>query len=91
MRGADALVSAIGFGAIVLEEKLIDAAVDAGVKRFLPSEYGVDNTNPAARKLCPVFDSKGAIIEYLKAKEDTGLTWTAVPTGLWLDWYVNTS
>lgn len=87
---ADALVSAIGFGAIALEEKLIDAAVEAGVKRFLPSEYGVNNTNPVARNLCPVFDSKGAVVEYLKAKEHTGLTWTAVPTGLWLDWYVNT-
>lgn len=69
-----------------MERKLIDAAVAAKVNRFLPSEYGVNNTNPVARSLCPVFDAKGAIIEYLKEKEPAGLTWTAVPTGLWLDW-----
>ncbi|KIW95756.1 uncharacterized protein Z519_02820 [Cladophialophora bantiana CBS 173.52] len=86
MQGQDAVISAIGFGAIVLEEKLVDAAVEAKVKRFLPSEYGVNNTNPPARALCPVFDAKGAIIEYLKQKESSGLSWTAVPTGLWLDW-----
>ncbi|EXJ57696.1 uncharacterized protein A1O5_12486 [Cladophialophora psammophila CBS 110553] len=86
MQGQDAVISAIGFGAIALEEKLVDAAVEAKVKRFLPSEYGVNNTNPPARALCPVFDAKGAIIEYLKQKESSGLSWTAVPTGLWLDW-----
>ncbi|KAJ9607408.1 hypothetical protein H2200_008481 [Cladophialophora chaetospira] len=86
LKGQDALISAIGFGAIDLEEKLIDAAIEAKVYRFLPSEYGVNNTNPVARALCPVFDSKGKVVEYLKTKESKGLTWTAVPTGLWLDW-----
>ncbi|OQV07596.1 hypothetical protein CLAIMM_12004 [Cladophialophora immunda] len=91
LRGQDAVVSAIGFGAIAVEEKLVDAAVEARVKRFLPSEYGVNNANPAARALCPVFDAKGAIIEYLKQKESSGLSWTAVPTGLWLDWTLDPS
>ena len=86
LQGQDALVSAIGFRAIALEQKLIDAAIDAGVRRFLPSEYGVNNANPPARELCPVFDAKGAIIDTLRQKEASGLTWTAVPTGLWLDW-----
>ncbi|KIW15389.1 hypothetical protein PV08_05435 [Exophiala spinifera] len=86
MDGADAVVSAIGFGSLAAEEKLIDAAIEAKVKRFLPSEYGVNNTRPSARALCPVFDAKGGIIDLLKSKESTGLTWTAVPTGLWLDW-----
>ncbi|EXJ95291.1 saccharopine dehydrogenase [Capronia coronata CBS 617.96] len=86
LHGQDALVSAIGFSAIALEEKLIAAAVEAGVKRFLPSEYGVNNTYPPARALCPVFDAKGAVIDLLREKEETGLTWTAVPNGLWLDW-----
>lgn len=67
---------------------MIDAAVEAGVRRFLPSEYGVDNTNPAARELSPVFEKKGATIEYLQSEEGSGLEWTAVPTGMWLDWYV---
>ena len=86
LQGQDVLISAIGFGAVSLERNLIDAAIDAKVKRFLPSEYGVNNTDPAARALCPVFDAKGEIIKLLREKESTGLTWTAVPTGLWLDW-----
>jgi hypothetical protein len=86
LRGQDALISAIGFDAIALEEKLIDAAIEAKIKRFFPSEYGVNNTHPEARKLSPIFGSKADIIEQLRAKESTGLTWTAVPTGLWLDW-----
>ncbi len=86
LRGQDALISTIGFGAITLEEKLIDAAIEAKVQRFLPSEYGVNNTDLTARALCPVFDGKGSVIDALKSKEAMGLTWTAVPTGLWLDW-----
>lgn len=86
LQGQDALISAIGFGAIALEERLIEAAIEAGVERFLPSEYGVNNTFPAARALCPVFDAKGTIIDLLRSKEASGLAWTAVPTGLWLDW-----
>jgi hypothetical protein len=86
LAGRDALISAIGFAAIALQKSLIEAAIDAKVKRFFPSEYGVNNTNPAARKVSPVFESKGATIEYLKSKESVGLSWTAVPTGLWLDW-----
>jgi saccharopine dehydrogenase-like NADP-dependent oxidoreductase len=87
LRGQDAVVSALGFEGKPTEKALIDAAIEAGVKRFLPSEYGVDNTNPATSGLSPVFRRKADIIEYLKSKEATGLTWTAVPTGMWLDWY----
>ncbi|KAK5209497.1 hypothetical protein LTR99_007741 [Exophiala xenobiotica] len=86
--GADVLVSAVGSGGdiVAVEEKLIDAAIEANIRRFLPSEYGLNNTHPAARALCPIFDAKGRVVEILKEKEHTGLTWTAVPTGLWLDW-----
>ncbi|EXJ64300.1 hypothetical protein A1O7_00636 [Cladophialophora yegresii CBS 114405] len=85
LQGQDVVISAIGFGALSLERNLIDAATDAGVKRFFPSEYGVNNTHSAARALCPVFNAKGEMIEYL-ADKHPHLTWTAVPTGLWLDW-----
>jgi hypothetical protein len=88
LQGQDALISAIGSGALALEEKLIDAAADAHVKRFFPSEYGMDNTDPSARALVPFIDAKGAVIEYLVARQSR-LTWTAVPTGLWLDWSLN--
>jgi len=87
LQGQDAVVSGLGFEGKPTEIALIDAAIEAGVKRFLPSEYGVDNTNPVASELSPVFKRKGDVIEYLKSKEGSGLTWTAVPTGMWLDWW----
>jgi saccharopine dehydrogenase-like NADP-dependent oxidoreductase len=86
LQGQDAVVSALGFEGKITEKSIIDAAIEAGVKRFLPSEYGIDNTNPVSRDLSPVFKRKADIIDYLKSKEATGLTWTAVPTGMWLDW-----
>jgi hypothetical protein len=86
LQGQDAVVSGLGFEGKTTEKALIDAAVEAGVKRFLPSEYGVDNTNPAASGLSPVFRRKADVIEYLRSKEGSGLSWTAVPTGMWLDW-----
>jgi uncharacterized protein YbjT (DUF2867 family) len=85
-RGQNAIVCATNFTHKATEKDAIDAAIEAGVKRFIPSEYGLNNTNPVARALSPVFDIKGHQIEYLKSKESTGLTWTAVATGLWLDW-----
>jgi putative NADH-flavin reductase len=86
LKGQDAVVAAIGFPSLNAEYKLIDAAIEAGVERFLPSEFGVNNTHPKARELCPIFNAKGEVIEHLRSKEGTGLSWTAVSTGLWLDW-----
>jgi hypothetical protein len=91
LQGQDAVVSALGFEGLPTEKAIIDAAIEAGVKRFMPSEFGMDNTNPVSQNLSPVFKLKAGIIEYLKSKEGTGLTWTAVPTGMWLDWYVLSS
>ena len=86
LKGQDAVVSGVGYPAKLEEPKIIDAAVEAGVRRFLPSEYGLDNSQPVARQLNAVFAAKGNVIDYLRAKESEGLTWTSVPTGLWLDW-----
>ncbi|OQO05929.1 hypothetical protein B0A48_10025 [Cryoendolithus antarcticus] len=90
-RGQDVVISAIGTAGKPKEEIMIDAAIEAGVKRFFPSESGLDDTNAAARKLCPIFDMKGGMIDYLRSKESSGLTWTAVPTGMWLDWALDPS
>lgn len=64
--------------------KLIDAAIAAGVKRFIPSEFGANNLDPRARQLVPTYDIKGAILEYLqkKAEESNGsLTWASISCG----------
>ena len=90
----DAVVVALATGAVTNDDlayKLIDAAVAAGVKRFVPSEFGANNLDPRARKLVPVYDNKGAMREYLSAKataSNGSFTWTSFSCGSWLDWYV---
>jgi hypothetical protein len=65
---------------------MIDAAIQAGVKRFLPSELSANGIAKAARELVPPFQQKWEVLEYLKEKEGQGLSWTGLATGPLLDW-----
>ena len=85
-KGQDAVVSAIGAAGLAEEIKLIDAAVKAGVKRFIPSEYAINNRNAKAAALIPFYSLKVQINEHLKAQESKGLTWTGIATGPAFDW-----
>ncbi|KUL87443.1 hypothetical protein ZTR_04767 [Talaromyces verruculosus] len=86
-QGQDAVVNAITSFSVADQLKFIDAAIIAGVKRYVPSEFGLDNNNKAARDLSPVFRDKGLVQDYLRSKESTGLTWTAIACGMWIGWY----
>ncbi|KAL5333154.1 NAD(P)-binding protein [Aspergillus crustosus] len=85
-QGQDAIVNAITSFSVAEQLKFIDAGIEAGVKRYIPSEYGLDNNTPAARELSPVFGDKGLVQDYLREKEAAGLTWTAIACGMWIDW-----
>ena len=52
--GVDAVVSVLGAPALTTQKAFIDAAAEAGVKRFLPSEFGCDTQAPYLYIL-PVF------------------------------------
>lgn len=84
-KGQDAVVSALGAAGIGEQIKIIDAAVKAGVKRFLPSEYSANSQNKKVTDLIPVFKTKADVIEHLRMQEAVGLSWTAVESGLALD------
>ncbi|KAJ4358957.1 hypothetical protein N0V95_002573 [Ascochyta clinopodiicola] len=85
LKGQDAVISLVGGGAIGDQNKLIDASVAAGVQRFIPSEFGIDTTNPKAQAIVPIFKGKVSTVDYLKSKEDK-LSWTAIATGPFFDW-----
>lgn len=68
------------------QKRFVDAAVRAGVKRFLPSEFSVSSENAAVLQLLPLFGQKKEVIEYLKSKESVGLTWTGIATSGLFDW-----
>ncbi|KAL2072509.1 hypothetical protein VTL71DRAFT_11852 [Oculimacula yallundae] len=84
--GQDALVSAVATLGVSTQKLLIDAAVSAGVKRFIPSEFGSDLKNPQTRAL-PFFAAKVEIEEYLDSvASKSALSYTLVYTGPFLDW-----
>ncbi|KAJ6103037.1 isoflavone reductase family protein [Penicillium sp. IBT 16267x] len=83
-KGQDALVSTLPGRPYTVHLRMIDAAIQAGVKRFIPTEYG-NNTCAAAAELVVLYAEKAKVIAYLKTKEGTGLTWTAIHTGQFFD------
>ncbi|KAK5120688.1 hypothetical protein LTR85_006046 [Meristemomyces frigidus] len=86
LKGQDVLISAIGFEGNAIQYKLIDAGIDAGVQRFLPSEWGFDNDDPANRDLSPIFAVKNKLADYLRSKQSATFSWTAVATSIWVEW-----
>jgi hypothetical protein len=83
--GQDAIISCLPMRAIQQEIVCIDAAIAAGVKWFVPSEWGCPTT-PEMVELLPILGVKQKSVEYLRKKEKEGLNWTAVCPGLFLDW-----
>lgn len=79
------MISIVGNGGFSNQQKLIDAALAAGVKRFIPSEFGNNTADERVRALAPLLDGKKAIVDYLKEKQDR-LSWTALITGPFFDW-----
>lgn len=89
-KGQDAAVIIVGAGQLSEQKRYIDAAIAAGVKRFIPSEFGSDTSNPKSSELVPVFRPKVEAVEYLKSKESNTFSWTSVCTGAFFDWGLKT-
>ncbi|CAD0089019.1 unnamed protein product [Aureobasidium vineae] len=64
---------------------LIDAAIAAGVQRFIPSEFGSNIVGNEDVRALPVFAGKVKTQEYLRAKQDQ-ISYTLLTNGLFLDW-----
>ncbi|KAK7755325.1 hypothetical protein SLS62_002551 [Diatrype stigma] len=87
LRGAQVVVACLATLAIGSQNPLIDAAVAAGVVRFIPAEFGMDSLNPLAAQL-PVCAPKAATQRYLQEKSAAhpDFTYTGIANGLFLDW-----
>lgn len=84
LQGVDAIVATVAGSAIESQLLLIDAAVAAGVKRFIPSEYGSVSTNPKIQHL-PFYSSFAKIRGRLQEKAQKGqITWTVFLCGAFL-------
>jgi len=89
LTGQDALVSLLASAVVAnpaIQKLLIDASIKAGVKRFIPSEFGCDLHNAKVRAL-PLFAGKVATEEYLDEQAQKGtISYTLIYTGPFLDW-----
>jgi hypothetical protein len=69
----------------VVQNKFIDAAIAAGVQRFVPSEFGSNTTSAPTRAIVPPYEAKYGMVNYLKSKEGE-ISWTSFITGPFFDW-----
>ena len=83
LKGQDAFVSNIPKHG--QQPSLIDAAIAAGVKRFIPSEFGSNISGNANTAALPVFEGKKITQEYLQQKSNE-ISYTLINNGLFLDW-----
>lgn len=68
------------------QQNIIDIAVQAKVKRFIPGEFGGHSSNTKAIAILPPLQIRADIVEHLKAQESSGFSWTAIITGQFFDW-----
>ena len=83
LKGQDAFVSTIPKHDE--QPALIDAAIAAGVKRFIPSEFGSNIAGNANTAALPVFGGKKLTQDYLEKKSNE-ISYTLISNGLFLDW-----
>ncbi|KAJ5111475.1 hypothetical protein N7532_002010 [Penicillium argentinense] len=86
MQGQDVVISMVGGHVAGDQNKFIDAALAAGVKRFFPSEFGPYSRDPKFAELNPVvLPAKAGTVDYLRSKESE-MSWSSLVTGAWFDW-----
>ncbi|KAE9375838.1 isoflavone reductase family protein-like protein [Stipitochalara longipes BDJ] len=66
--------------------KIIDAAVNAGVKRIIPSDFAGCVPLEKTQELDFMTRDNATVVEYLRSKEKDDLSWSAVKCGLYLDY-----
>lgn len=93
--GQDAVVSVVGTPGVAAQRVAVDAAIAAGVKRFIPSEFGLNTRKARDWPAGKILAGKIAIVDYLQEKvkeleaEGKGpeeFSWTGLSTGLFFDW-----
>lgn len=82
--GVDAVISAVGGAQIRQQTELIKAAKETSVKRFIPSDYGVD-PKVAGEGSCLLFDQKALMHQVIK---ESGLNYTFVHSNGFFEYWV---
>lgn len=89
LRGNDVAIATFASGALFNQEVIIEASIKAGVKRYIPADWGSLTTDPKARTL-PMNYPLVQVQESLKKKADTGLLeYTIFSVGAFLDYILD--
>lgn len=87
----DTVVSALTTNAMDTQLPLVEAAVKAGVRRLIPSEFSANIGNPKAAAL-PVYHSKVKLCDVLRqtTEGNPNFTFSLIRNGLFLGWNLAT-
>ncbi|KAK6210018.1 NmrA-like family protein [Colletotrichum tabaci] len=88
LRGQDAVVSIVGTAGFASQKTLADAALAAGVKRFIPSEFGINTREARGTKIGGILTPKIQTVDYLTelSEKNSSFTWTGIAVGPFFDW-----
>ncbi|KAF6826509.1 hypothetical protein CPLU01_09626 [Colletotrichum plurivorum] len=85
-RRQDAVVCAVPGHLEALLLRILDAAIAAGVRRFIPSEFGSDHSQSAAHSI-PLSAAKIKVAEALQEAAELGkIEYTSILGGPWIEW-----
>ncbi|UZJ57570.1 hypothetical protein CBS101457_006890 [Exobasidium rhododendri] len=96
-RGQDAVVSTLGALGIMLQRDLVNAAVKAGIKRFIPSDFApytpdLDAMQTIVPQVFARLQPKQDLLGYLKQQstDHPSFTWSAIGSGPLFEWCLTT-
>ncbi|KJR81939.1 nmrA-like family protein [Sporothrix schenckii 1099-18] len=88
--GQDTIVSVLGARVISEQVPLVEAAAapESTVRRFIPSEFGLNTRQTRGQPIGVILDGYNKIADLVKEKSKVkpSLTWTSISTGLFFDW-----
>lgn len=89
LRGNDVAIATFSSAAMLNEEAIIEACIKAGVKRYVPADWGSITTDPKARSL-PMNYRAVQVQESLRKMADKGLLeYTIFSVGAFLDFLLD--
>ena len=89
LKEQDAVIAAFRPSDVNQQMRLAEAAAEAGVKRFIPADFGsCDSGSARAQELVPLFKRKTQVRERLQelAESHPNFTWTSLVCGHFFDW-----
>ncbi|KAJ9145504.1 Isoflavone reductase [Pleurostoma richardsiae] len=89
LKGEDAVIATFPLRDVGQHIRLAEGAAIAGVKRFIPADFGsCDSSDARARELVKLFERKVQVRDALQrlAGEHEGFSWTSLVGGHFFDW-----